>query len=140
MRLWPESVAALLGDEITLPKLAPYGHKRYLDLQKDEFQFVEQMIPVDVVYIIQDRGAEMSINPLSPAQALMNLMKNTYLDYLIDNRLRAADMNLLAKLVNTVAIRKVIPEDSLNRLPSLYEAILNDLRDLKKIANYSIDS
>ena len=126
LRLWPTSMKALLGDDEILPTIMPDSDKRYLDLDVDGCEFVERAIPVGAVYILMKRSKELTITPLRATQALMTLMNNTYLDYLLDNHLRAVDMSLLAHLAEKIPVREIAPLDDLTRLPDLYSAILRD--------------
>lgn len=133
LRLWPPSVKALLGEADRLPPLIPGRDKRYLDLNTDEYQFFGEPLPVGGVYILDSRSDSLSITSLSRPQAVLKLMSNTYLDYLLDKQLRAIDLSLLSHLAQTVPVRLVTPPDELARLTDLYNAILRDFQTSARI-------
>jgi hypothetical protein len=78
------------------------------------------------VYIILDRADQPAICPLAPAQAVMTMMRNTYMSYLIDNVLRTVDFEMLGQLVKRVPARALISPVGLERLPELYDMIRKD--------------
>lgn len=126
LRLWPQSTQALLGEGSALPRISPDWEKQYLSLETEGFRFADEAMPIGAVYILGPRNEELSIRPLRPAESLMILIDNTYLDYLVDNRLRAVDMEMLATLVDKIPVRHVTPQNKLDNLPILYDALLED--------------
>ena len=133
LRLWPPSVKALLGKEDILPPLIPGRDKRYLDLNTDEYQFYSESVAVGGVYILDDRSEDLSIAPLSLPEAVLKLMNNTYLSYLLDKRLRAIDLSLLSLLAETASVRLVTPPNDLARLHDLYNAMLQDFQTSARV-------
>ena len=124
LRLWPQSTKALLGEGNMLPRITPEWEKQYLSLETDGFQFADKPLPIGAIYILRPRDQELSISPLSSAEALKLLMDNTYLDYLIDNRLRAVDMKMLATLAEKTPVRYVTPQNNLDNLPTFITLFL----------------
>jgi len=126
LRLMPESTEALFGHADALTLIAEGWSKQVLHLDEQGYRFADKALPIGAVYILMPRAAMESIQPLNPTRALLMLMNNTYLDYLLDQKLRAVDMRVLARLVAHVPVRLVTPQDDIERLPDLYDHLLQD--------------
>jgi len=127
--LWPESVAMLLGSAEALPKLTPVWDKRFLELGRSEARFVEDKLPVGIVYLISPRTTEGSaprIEDVTPREALLSLVQNTYMNWLIGPEQRAREFDLLHRMVGQVAIRRIIPHSQPEKIGELCDLILSD--------------
>ena len=135
LRLWPDAVEALTGlqaDE--LPRVLSVIEKRYLDLTLDSavsrWRFHPQPLPLAAVYVLGARspGTVPSMASIPTARGLITLVTNAYVDYALDRVGRARDFEVLGRLAAIVPIRKVRWRDGWEALPSLCEAILEDLQ------------
>jgi hypothetical protein len=124
LRLYGSSAEALTPE--ALPQLAPDWSKCFLDLQREEYSFAAQPTPVGAVYLLTGRDEQIEVQSMSPSEALIALMKNTYMDYLLDKEMRAADFKLLALLSQSVPVRALTAPSKLDSLAELYEAIVAD--------------
>ncbi|MBK8022507.1 MAG: hypothetical protein IPK19_14030 [Chloroflexi bacterium] len=127
VRLWPWTVDELLGDETALPLIAPDWNKRFLDLRGDRYRFADKPLPVSAVFLIDPYGSALEIKPMAPKLALMALMDNTYLNYMIDNAMRGDDFRWLARLTTQAPVYTLTRPSDMTRLPDLYEAVLHRL-------------
>jgi hypothetical protein len=130
LRLWPESVRALYGTPDALPALTPTWDKRYLDVSTAGCQYQHRRLPLIAVYVLGERSAHATlprIERLSPAAALLALVANTQASHLADAVMRAREFRVLARIVETLPVSRVIAHDQLGRLGVLYETILADV-------------
>jgi hypothetical protein len=133
IRLWPESVQALFGSKDALPPLTPNWDKRYLDLTQNGLCFQRQPLPLAALYILDERSDDPAAPYVEPAPShigLIELVTNTYVNFLLDQGMRAREFDLLGRLVNDTPLRKLKPHSDPARLPELCRLILEDFRSL----------
>jgi hypothetical protein len=138
VRLWPDSVKALYNSDNALPRLTPTWDKRYLDLTAPGYRFQQQPLPLAAVYMLGERSYDPiapCIGKLPPRAALMGLIVNTYVNYLLDKAMRAQDFHLLARLVSHVPVTQVTPSAHPMKLLALCSTILDDFNTLTKHSN-----
>jgi len=131
VNLWPDSARALFGSEETLPSVTPTWDKRFLTLDQGRFRFESRALPLGVIYILRARETGRSacrIGPVLSPSAVITLVANTYLNYLLDKDMRSREFGLLGRLVNSIAVRFVEPVDAASQLDELAEAICADAR------------
>jgi hypothetical protein len=130
LRLWPESVRLLFGHESALQPLTPNWEKRGLDLTRPEFRFAEKAAPLAAIYLLGDRRAENApcIEELPQAGRLVTLAHNTYVNYLLDRQMRAAEFQILGRLVAATPMRRAVAHTDPERVLDLCSAIIEDWR------------
>ena len=133
LRLWPTSVKALYGEGDALPCLTPNWDKRYLDLTQPEYKFQELPLPLGAIYILGDR----TISPSAPFletvpsnTGLIGLISNTYANNLLDKKMRAAEFDLLSRVVAKAPLRLVTPHADSENIAQLCDVILKDFQKL----------
>ena len=129
LRLWPISVKTLFGSENALDRLTPTWDKRYLDLTQPPYFFSRNPAPLAAIYVLSTRADEPNapaIESMPPSKALMSLVANTYVNYLIDRSMREREFRSLSHLVNTLPVRRVRPHNDPAYLPKLCDAIVED--------------
>jgi hypothetical protein len=67
---------------------------------------------------------------LSSRQALLELVQNTYLNWLLDRERRAAEFDVLTRLVMEVPVRRIIPHSDPHRIGALCDLIRDDAERL----------
>jgi hypothetical protein len=111
VRLWDDSVALLMGAPDALPLMAAGWEKRYLDLSAHGGGFsAGQPLPLEAIYVLERSGpsaAEAAWRRLSPRDALIVLVGNTYANVLLDREMRAAEFDVLSRLVTTVPVWRI---------------------------------
>jgi hypothetical protein len=133
LRLWPESAEALMaagGRDGFLPPGVSGSMSRYhLDLLSPGRHFSESTAPLGVVYLLGDVSAEnvTSVAPVSPADALIALVANTYANALLDRHLREREFQALGDLVQTVPVRRLTRPADLAHLSSFCDRVFADL-------------
>jgi len=127
--LWPESVQMLLGSEEALPLIAAGWEKRYLPLDGQRAKFAPEKLPLGLVYLFADRVEEAGaprIEKLSPREALLLLVENTYMNWMLNREQRAAEFETLGRLVAQVPVRRIVAHARPEKLPELCELIVRD--------------
>lgn len=129
--LWPDAVEKLLGTKDALPDLTPTWNKKYLALDGERARFAEKIVPLGAVYLLGERAADgcaPRIDEISGRVALLELVQNTYMNALLTKEQRAAEFELLSRLVNRVPCKRVIAHRDAARISELCELIEKDAR------------
>lgn len=133
INLWPDSVRALLGSETTLPRITPTWDKRYLALDQNGCRFQPRPFPLGAIYILDERDDSLRmpvIEEVTGGEALMALVANTYVNYLLDSDMRAREFGVLSQVLAKVPVRRVqIPVDPTKAF-GLCESIAADVAQL----------
>jgi len=127
--LWPDSVVHLLGSAEALPQLTPVWEKRFLSLDGVRARFSPEVLPLGLIYLFASRldGADAPrVEEMRPREALLNLVQNTYMNWLLDREQRAVEFDTLSRLVQQVPVRRIIPHRDADRIPALCELIQKD--------------
>lgn len=127
--LWPDSVEMLLGSKEALPLLTPVWEKRYLPLDGIRGKFANRKTPLEVIYLFGPRTASETaprVEELRPKDALLELVQNTYMNWLLDRKQRAAEFDFLARMLETVQVRRIVPHADPKKLGALCDLILRD--------------
>jgi len=128
--LWPEAVEKLVGQPEALPKLTPAWEKRFLPLDGVTGKFVSEKKPLGLIYVFGERGGEASaprIEEMVPREALLELVRKTYMNWLLDRQRRAEEFDELAKVAQKVPVRRIIAHKDAEKIGELCELILADV-------------
>ena len=124
--LWPDSVEFLFSSASALPLIVPGWEKRFLALDGTTAKFASASAPLAAVFLLANRSTEESaprIEPISAKDALLRLVQDTYMNWLLDGRQRAAEFDQLARLVSAAPCFRLTPSANPARLPALAEMI-----------------
>jgi len=127
--LWPDSVAHLLGSAEALPKLTPVWEKRFLALDGLRARFSSEPLPLGLIYLFGPRSDDASAprtEEMRPREALLKLVQNTYMNWLLDREQRAVEFDTLSRLVQQVPVRRIVPHRDASRIAALCELIQKD--------------
>jgi hypothetical protein len=128
LRLWPASVQMLFGAADALPPLTPNWDKCGLDLTTTH-HFQETSLPLAVVYLLDARRADgPRLSDVSAAEGLFALAQNTYVNYLLDAPMRAAEFAALGRLTASLPLKGAVPHDDPARLSAFVDMLLNDFQ------------
>lgn len=131
--LWPDAVEAMFGSPDALPLQTPTWEKRYLDLTADGYSFGSRPLPLAALYILGGRPPDLrtpAATRLSPREALLALVRNSYVNYLLDRQMRARELELLGRLVTRLPVRQVFSPPDFAYVPEVCDAVLEDFRHL----------
>ncbi len=129
LRLWHDSVRDFYGSQDALPSLAPEWDKKALDLEEQGLRFEPRPRPLKVVYFLRfdEHRSEVEIRPLEGPRALMALVNNTYVNYMLDQEMRGEEFRLLGALLPAVHLRSLVLGHPGPRPDDLCDLILRDL-------------
>jgi len=131
LRLWSDSAQVLFGAPDALPRMTPNWDKLYLDLGGCDCPFQETPLPLGAVYLLGERRRDIQapfVEPVSPQEGLIELVANTYVNYLLDRIMRAREFELLGRLIRRIPVRRVVPHEDPTRFPALCQTILDDFQ------------
>jgi hypothetical protein len=124
--LWPDSVDFLFSSRDALPLIVSGWEKRFLSLDGSRARFASNSAPLRAIFLLGERSARDPapfVEPISPRDALLQLVRNTYMNWYLDKRPRAEEFDVLTRLVASVACFTVIPSSEPARLSALAELI-----------------
>jgi hypothetical protein len=127
--LWPDSVERLLGSAGALPLIAPGWEKRYLQLDGTRAKFSSEKLPLGLIYLFAPRTMEEGaprLEELRPREALLRLVQNTYMNWLLDREQRAVEFDVLSRVVQQVPVRKIVPHEDPHEIGELCDLIERD--------------
>jgi hypothetical protein len=127
--LWPDAVAKLLGASTALPNLTPTWDKKFLPLDGCRARFETRALPLLAIYLLGPRAAEENapwLEEISGKEAMLELVQNTYMNALLNREQRAAEFELLSRLVARVPCMRVTPHSDPSRIAVLCELIATD--------------
>lgn len=133
--LWPDSVAALWGSPDALPRIAPNWEKRFRPLEGGT-AFQAKPLPLAVIYVLSPRVAMPEaprLERLTPLQGFMELVQNTYMNFLLTRENRATEFLFLSKLVDAVPVRRLTPHSDPARIQQLCDFILSDIENHARV-------
>jgi hypothetical protein len=131
VNLWPDSVRTLLGSEQALPRITPTWEKHYLPLNEGGRRFQSEKLPLGAVYFLGERdpGSRAPvIREVAAGEALVNLVANTYVNYLLDRPMRHREFDLLSRLVTGVPVREIRPSADPSGVLAMCQAVAADAR------------
>ena len=131
--LWPDSVSNLLGSTQALPLLTPVWEKRFLALDGTRARFSREELPLGVIYMFGHRSERENaplIQAMTPREALLDLVQNTYMNWLLGRQQRAVEFEFLAQLVQRVPVRRLVPHIDPKKISDLCYLIVSDAQSL----------
>lgn len=131
VNLWPDAVRTLFGSEDALPRITPTWEKRYLPLGQDGHYFASNPLPLGAIYFLDSRDPTLTVpvvEGVSCKEALITLLANTYVNYLLDQNMRRTEFDVLSRVVSNIPVRRVRPPDKPSAIFGLCEAIADDAR------------
>jgi hypothetical protein len=138
LRLWPDSVALLFGTPDALPRLTPGWDKRVLYLGEPHTRFQARPLPLAAIYVLAG-GATGSVAcaGVRAREGLLALVANSYVNYLLDARMRGDEFRCLARVASTVPVR-LVPPDAGGPSERCHR-ILKDYESLRCTASVNMD-
>jgi hypothetical protein len=137
VNLWPDSVDTLLGSEDALPRITPTWGKHYLPLDHGSGHFERRPLPLGAIYLLGERDPGFSaprIEAVSLSEALIALVANTYVNYVLDRGMRQREFELLAHLVAHIPVRKIYPSADPQAVFQMCEMLAEDARRHRNLA------
>jgi hypothetical protein len=137
MRMWPEQAQHFLGYYEELDIVHPAYSKRCVPVGADGFgTFCDASQPLACFYLPERRdpvewGTGIEFTQISGVEGLMSLLGQSFIPNTVEALgLRANRLGLLAQMVSQVPVRRVVYPDGFDYLPSVRQAIIDDLANL----------
>jgi hypothetical protein len=130
--LWEDSSRALCGNGGDLPFITPNWEKRYLPLD-GRAAFHNSPLPLSAIYLLapsEDSPDAPRIERVRPQEALVEVVKNTYMNWLLDRGQREAEFDVLGQLVAMVPVHRIVPHRDFGKLNSLCRLIVDDVNHM----------
>ena len=92
-------------------------------------RFYSEKLPLGIIYLFAPRvdGADAPrVEELRPREALLLLVQNTYMNWLLDRQQRAVEFDMLSRLVEQIPVRRVVPNADAAKLGALCSQIADD--------------
>lgn len=127
LRLWPESVDALMGDRDLLPPISPSWDKRHMKLFGDGRAFQNQPLPLGAVFVLGDRRTyegHSDFERIAPREALIELTANGYSHYPRDRMILRREFKVLSQIATNVPVWRVHPPSDMRLLVPFCKRIL----------------
>ncbi len=135
MRLWPDQAAHFAGGHEGFARVVPHLDKRRVPVEPGGLgAFCNAPRPLACFYLperraTEDANAEIEIAPLSLGEALIELVRQSFLPNLIEAAgLQPERIKRLSEVARRVPVRRLIYPSGVEHLPRVREALLEDLR------------
>ena len=125
LRLWDESERILFGTSGQLPLLTPTWDKRALPLGR-EHPFHESPAPLGDLFLLAPRSEDERaphVEAVRRGDAFMQLVANTYANYLLDDAMRGHEMRALDAVLRGRRIHRLVPHADPARLDALVACV-----------------
>lgn len=132
LALCPEAADALFGSSDVLPRISPDWDKRRLALGSEKAPFEERVLPLGAIYLLGERQAAPApfVETVPGSEALMALVVNSFPTSILDEDMRARELQVFGRLGSSIPVRRVIPHEDPARIDELCQVIREDFRSL----------
>jgi hypothetical protein len=130
LSLWPEAADALYGRGKTLPAFSENYDKRRISL--DAEAFANEPVALRAIFVLQERIVASEapyIETMTPREALISLVTNTYANLLLNEEMRVREFELLGRLVGAVPVLRVHAHQDAKRIGALCELIEDEFME-----------
>ena len=121
----------LFGRGGTLPRLAPSWDKASLSLDEYGGGHADSAAPLRALILLGARECAVDVPRMSVIagpEGFLGVVANSYVNYLLDPRMRAVEFAQVSRLVNRYPVRRVIPSTNPSRLGALVTTIVDAVR------------
>lgn len=139
MKMWPQAALHFIGPHIDLKLVDPNDplyNKIKVPVGANGFgSFCNQRRPLAAIYLPfrqQDENSEIKIDPVSPGDAIIELIRYSFIARVVDDLgLQADRFRFFARLVKEVPVRRLTYPTGFHNLDRVQDAILDDLSGIK---------
>jgi hypothetical protein len=131
-RVWlrPDVVRHLFGALDALPQLTQKWEKRCLELTGSDLGPGLEPVPLVAIYKLRrdlEAPEPPALSPVQPRDALLTLVANTYVNFLLDPRMRSEEFQCLGRLASAVPMCEARSHGNPPDIRRLCERILADV-------------
>ena len=138
INLWPDQTTYFIENNKELEKIVPDTSKKRVPVEMfKNGMFCDERQPLTCVYMPSksehpSSGSDIDIIPVSPAEAVIELVRYSFISPIIFERLgwQARRLEFFARLVERVPVRRLTYPSGFEHLPRVTEAVVNDLEKL----------
>jgi hypothetical protein len=136
LRLWPDTISALFGNEQQYPRVAHYTRKKRVSPDDGLLPSCTDRVPLRRLYVLPSPEAlgdhrTITIEELSPREAVMALVGSVYRLDITDREKLTREFEALSQLAGSLGLwRLAIPRD-FALLPTVQETVLKHLTEQK---------
>jgi hypothetical protein len=132
IRLWPDVISSFVEDDGTAPNVAQYTSKKRISGPSGAILYEDRPIPLRRLYLLQrwevvQSGQQISITKFRPAEAVIALLKYTFLLDVDDREQLARHLRAFKEIVDAGLVRGLSYPSGISLIPAIHEAILEDL-------------
>ena len=130
MRMWPDQAEHFVGHYHNLEIVHPRLSKRRVPVGPDGFgSFCGESRPLGALYLPERReGAAIEISTLPLGEAVSQLVANSFLAGIVEAAgWQASRFHVIAQLARELPIRRLVYPSGVDHLPSVSDAIVEDL-------------
>jgi hypothetical protein len=122
IKLWPESFE-LWGENVE--SFLIHSESRKMSCHVDNFH--NEIVPLKHIYVIEN-SEKTYLGPISPHEALIELIKNSYSANIFQNSYQKASLGEYAKMVKNVSIKQLNIERSLDKISEMVDLVERDVK------------
>jgi hypothetical protein len=129
MRMWPDEAGHFLGHSEHLPRVHPDLEKRRVAVGPSGLgELHPGPLPLATVYVARRREEPgIEIHDLSPMESMIELIRHSFAPELMQAAgLQPGRMDVLARLVRRVPVRRLVYPSGFERLPEVVEAVVRN--------------
>jgi hypothetical protein len=129
LRVWPDMVATAAAID-TSRAVAPYTSKRRFGADAAGLKFADAPVRLKRVYVLdrpRDESCDVTIAPLSRRDAVLAVIKHTFLLDVADPARAAAHLDRVVNLSQVVAIKRLVYPRTVAALTDVHRAVAEDL-------------
>jgi hypothetical protein len=145
MRMWPEEAQHFLGHYADLELVHPMLSKRHISVGSGGFgTFYNTPRPLACIYLPErngpaDRRGDSQITPIPPRDAVLELVRHSFTPRAVEALgLQPTRLATFTRLVQGIPVRGLAYPSGFENLPSVLDAILQDLASLWHTCSPSI--
>jgi hypothetical protein len=131
IKLLPESAHALLGAHTSGARMNPFTNKMIIRLDANMSR--REPAPLRAIYVLSDPGnaqQEVKINPLSPREGCIDLLRNTFNPVVSEPARIKHQFQAYSELSTQVPMRSLSYPRDFSRISEVVDAVIDDVRGL----------
>jgi len=135
IKLFPEIAKTLLGERGTGTPMNSLTPKLVIPLGEEKIRVWQGVSILKAIYVLKPptdgaRGSRVTIRRLSPRQAFIELLKNTFNAMVVEPARLGRQFELTARLAGKISVKSLSFPRTLGDLPAVREAVRSDLAAL----------
>lgn len=137
LRLWGESESLLFGGTGRLRPLTPTWEKLAYPMAEFDTPRSLEPAPLGAIFLLTAREASDAaprLEAMSAVEAFLALSANSYANYLLDDRMRRAEVEAVGSVVRSVWTARLVPPEHDARLEQLVRFIVQQLGERRGAA------